>query len=279
MLSALIDRAPRLRLPLPGRQRARAVRGRSHEAVHRVHARGGRVPVRRRLPAGDPGVQHRVRARAAHPAAASPAGAPPRPAHPGRRAAGGRGAGRACPPDAIPGTTRAGDDAPARSPCWARRAPIASDSYRLELGKLAPRARLIQQACPLWVPLVEAGELDGPGTDYFLHKYLDPVFATPSRAPTGSCSRARTTRCCCPRSGAWSIGGAGATIEIIAQGRPRRRSPGHLDGAPPGDGDAPRPRWHPALPHHRRSRLVRAHAAALLGHPITVDAVHLPPVR
>jgi glutamate racemase len=54
---------------------------------------------------------------------------------------------------------------------------IASDSYRLELDKLAPGLRLIQQACPLWVPLVEEGELAGAGAEYFLHKYLDPVLA------------------------------------------------------------------------------------------------------
>ncbi len=57
---------------------------------------------------------------------------------------------------------------------------VASDSYRIELDKLAPGLRLVQQACPLWVPLVEAGELSGPGTDYFLHKYLDPLFAGPA---------------------------------------------------------------------------------------------------
>src|SRR5206468_3780435 len=58
---------------------------------------------------------------------------------------------------------------------------IASDSYRIELGKLAPGLRLIQQACPLLVPLVEEGELAGPGTDYFLHKYLDPILASALR--------------------------------------------------------------------------------------------------
>jgi glutamate racemase len=56
---------------------------------------------------------------------------------------------------------------------------VASDSYRLELGKLAPHLRLVQQPCPLLVPLVEEGELSGPGTDYFLHKYLDPLLALP----------------------------------------------------------------------------------------------------
>jgi len=56
---------------------------------------------------------------------------------------------------------------------------VASDSYRIELAHLAPRLRVVQQACPLWVPLVEAGELEGPGTDYFVHRYLDPLFAAP----------------------------------------------------------------------------------------------------
>ena len=31
------------------------------------------------------------------------------------------------------------------------------------------------------MPLVEAGELDGPGTEFFLHKYLDPVLAAAPR--------------------------------------------------------------------------------------------------
>jgi glutamate racemase len=61
-------------------------------------------------------------------------------------------------------------------------ATIASDSYGIELRKLAPRIRLVQQACPLWVPLVEAGELDGPGTEYFLRKALAPLLP-PNEAP------------------------------------------------------------------------------------------------
>lgn len=61
---------------------------------------------------------------------------------------------------------------------------IASDSYRLELLKLAPRLQLVQQACPLWVPLVEAGETEGPGVDHFLHRYLDPLFAPGQASPS-----------------------------------------------------------------------------------------------
>lgn len=67
-------------------------------------------------------------------------------------------------------------------------ATIASDSYGIELRKLAPGLRLVQQACPLWAPLVEAGELDGPGTEYFLRRSLAPLMpphAAPSRVLLG----------------------------------------------------------------------------------------------
>ncbi len=57
-------------------------------------------------------------------------------------------------------------------------ATIASDSYGIELRKLAPRLRLVQQACPLWVPLVEAGELEGAGAEYFLRKDLEAMRAS-----------------------------------------------------------------------------------------------------
>ncbi len=53
------------------------------------------------------------------------------------------------------------------------QATIDSDSYGIELRKLAPHLRLVQQACPLWVPLVEAGEIEGAGTEYFLRRNLD----------------------------------------------------------------------------------------------------------
>ena len=83
------------------------------------------------------------------------------------------------PSHAIPGVT-----APALTKgtvaVLGTKGTVASGSYALELAKLAPGLRLIQKACPMWVPLVEAGELSGPGTEYFLHKDLDPLFAAPN---------------------------------------------------------------------------------------------------
>jgi glutamate racemase len=87
------------------------------------------------------------------------------------------------PPGAIPGITEpaliSGTVAVLGTP-----GTVASDSYRLELAKLAPGLTLVQQACTLWVPLVEAGETEGPGTEYFLRKYLGPLFAPGATPPS-----------------------------------------------------------------------------------------------
>lgn len=82
------------------------------------------------------------------------------------------------PPGAIPGET-APSDAHGVAAVLATESTVASDSYGIELHKLAPRVHLIQQACPMWVPLVEAGELSGPGTEWFLRRSLEPVLRAP----------------------------------------------------------------------------------------------------
>lgn len=54
---------------------------------------------------------------------------------------------------------------------------VQSGSYLLEIEKFFPDVKVHQQACPLWVPLIENGEYDKPGTDYFVKQYLDQVMA------------------------------------------------------------------------------------------------------
>ena len=54
---------------------------------------------------------------------------------------------------------------------------VASGSYQIEIGHFFPAIKVYQQACPLWVPLIENGELDNTGTDYFIKKYLDQLLA------------------------------------------------------------------------------------------------------
>ena len=60
---------------------------------------------------------------------------------------------------------------------WATEGTVNSKSFVLEMEKYAPGIKLIQQACPMLVPLVEAGELDGPGVDYFVAKYWEQTAA------------------------------------------------------------------------------------------------------
>jgi len=51
---------------------------------------------------------------------------------------------------------------------------VASLSYPIELEKWSEGkvVSTVQEACPLWVPLVENYELNSPGTDYFVEKNI-----------------------------------------------------------------------------------------------------------
>ena len=52
---------------------------------------------------------------------------------------------------------------------------VRSESYKLEINKLFPEISVTGVACPLWVPIIEAGEADSPGADYFVKKRIDPL--------------------------------------------------------------------------------------------------------
>lgn len=54
---------------------------------------------------------------------------------------------------------------------------VQSESYLMEIQKFFPDLKVYQQACPLWVPLVESGEYEKPGSDYFVQEYLDEIMA------------------------------------------------------------------------------------------------------
>lgn len=54
---------------------------------------------------------------------------------------------------------------------------IRSCTYNLEIAKLFPDISVTGIACPMWVPLVENGEADGPGADYFVRKKIDEMFS------------------------------------------------------------------------------------------------------
>lgn len=61
---------------------------------------------------------------------------------------------------------------------------VQSGSYPIEIGHFFPDLNVYQQACPLWVPLIENAEYDKPGADYFVKEYLDQIIAQSSDIDT-----------------------------------------------------------------------------------------------
>lgn len=53
---------------------------------------------------------------------------------------------------------------------------VASESYPMEIGKFFPELKVYQQACPMWVPLIENNEHNSHGADYFVKKNLHSIF-------------------------------------------------------------------------------------------------------
>jgi glutamate racemase len=58
----------------------------------------------------------------------------------------------------------------------ATQGTVLSDSYPIEIQKFFPSLQVVQEACPMWVPLIENNEQDSEGADYFVKKHLDAIF-------------------------------------------------------------------------------------------------------
>jgi glutamate racemase len=54
---------------------------------------------------------------------------------------------------------------------------ILSESYPIEIHHFFPETKVYQQACPLFVPLIENGEYESEAADFFVKKYLDELLA------------------------------------------------------------------------------------------------------
>ncbi len=53
---------------------------------------------------------------------------------------------------------------------------VTSGTYPMEIAKFFPELTVYQEACPMWVPLVENNEQNGHGADFFVKKNLHNVF-------------------------------------------------------------------------------------------------------
>lgn len=55
------------------------------------------------------------------------------------------------------------------------RGTIKSDSYPIEIHNFYPELEVLQQSCPMWVPLIENNEHLSPGADYFVSEYIQAL--------------------------------------------------------------------------------------------------------
>lgn len=56
---------------------------------------------------------------------------------------------------------------------FATAGTVASESYLIEINHFFSDAAVYQEACPMWVPLVENGESNSVGADYFVKQHID----------------------------------------------------------------------------------------------------------
>ena len=52
---------------------------------------------------------------------------------------------------------------------------VQSNSYSIEIQKFFPDIKVYQQACPMWVPLIENNEHNGKGANFFVKEYIDAL--------------------------------------------------------------------------------------------------------
>lgn len=52
---------------------------------------------------------------------------------------------------------------------------VQSESYPIEIAKFFPQLKVYQEACPMWVPLVENNEYDKPGADYYVQQHIEKL--------------------------------------------------------------------------------------------------------
>jgi glutamate racemase len=63
---------------------------------------------------------------------------------------------------------------------FATSGTVSSQSYPIEINKFYPEIKVYQEACPIWVPLVENNEMNNTGADYFIQKHVDALLSKSS---------------------------------------------------------------------------------------------------
>ncbi|MBQ9236778.1 MAG: aspartate/glutamate racemase family protein [Prevotella sp.] len=61
---------------------------------------------------------------------------------------------------------------------------VRSESYSLEIAKFHPDIKVTGQACPLWAAIVEAGESESEGAEFFVRKRINQLLAKDPKIDT-----------------------------------------------------------------------------------------------
>jgi glutamate racemase len=61
---------------------------------------------------------------------------------------------------------------------------VQSQSYLIEIEKFFPDMQVVQQACPMLVPLIENNEFENEAADYFIKKYLHELLQKDEKIDT-----------------------------------------------------------------------------------------------
>ncbi|MBN1251430.1 MAG: glutamate racemase [Bacteroidales bacterium] len=64
------------------------------------------------------------------------------------------------------------------------RGTVASNSYPLEIHKIYPEITVQQEACPMWVALVENNEFNNDGADYFIENNIINILSLDNQIDT-----------------------------------------------------------------------------------------------
>ena len=61
---------------------------------------------------------------------------------------------------------------------------VQSNSYVIEIEKFYPQIKVFQQACPMWVPLIENNEHENRGADFFVKEYINALLKQSDKIDT-----------------------------------------------------------------------------------------------
>lgn len=59
---------------------------------------------------------------------------------------------------------------------------VLSSSYVMEIKKFFPNIKVSQEACPMWVPLIENNEYESDGADYFVQQHIHQLLEKDANA-------------------------------------------------------------------------------------------------